>query len=111
MRKSRGEGFFRRDERVVRNEIGGAASLSESGLAGFSGFRFVQLAGFDISGDSAKTNMDERLRVFVRIRISGIFRISIRPIRGLWHNRRSRQDRYGGALANQSRAGKILIIL
>ena len=34
-----------------------------TGLAGFSGFRFVQLALFTITENPAKTNMDERLPV------------------------------------------------
>jgi len=36
------------------------AYLSESG---FSGFHLAQLALLDITGNPAKTNMDERLRV------------------------------------------------
>ena len=34
-----------------------------SGLAGFSGFRFAQLAFFTITGNLAKTNANERLPI------------------------------------------------
>ena len=50
--------------KVGTNMEGGRASLSESGftgLAGFSGFRFAQLAVFATTEDSDKTNTDERL--------------------------------------------------
>ena len=49
-----------------RNMAGERAYLSESGfseLAGFSGFHFAQLAVFAITGNPAKTNVDERLRI------------------------------------------------
>ena len=52
MRGANGVGFGTR--RAV------TPSLSESGLAGFSGFRFARLARFVIAGDFAKTNRDKR---------------------------------------------------
>ena len=61
-------------------------------------------------GFGEERNM-ERLRVFVRIRIfriSGIFRISIRPACGFRHNRRFRHCEFGSKTSGQNPENPII---
>ena len=53
------EGARARASRAGRSR----AYLSEAGLAGFSGFRFAQIAILAITGNPVKTNMDGRLPI------------------------------------------------